>query len=117
MPIDLTPEALDALVHMLGEWAATDEEAQAAAAITALRARLAEADAELATALELIGLLEDDQARRDAQPTPEAVARAALEWLAGKSDPRGYLNGADIRAYLADPATLTAIIANAEGGE
>lgn len=80
---DLPPEALDALVHMLGEWSACDEEAQAAAT-TALRARLAEAEAARDQAptgapltMEAIRLV-----AAEGDLTPQAVLGAANFWIA-----------------------------------
>jgi hypothetical protein len=147
---DLTPEAMDALGETYdtqmevernpcGAWQAIQSQAEA---IVTLRARLAKVEARLATALELIALLEEDQARRDAQPTPEAVARAALEgfpnrddweWIDNRADElfrdserrRGGVRPAtitpqDYRDYFVVNATakrIAAIIAKAEGGE
>jgi hypothetical protein len=60
------------------------------------------------------------------QPTPEAVARATLKWTAGilvesakmDSDPQPIMDAADaIHAAASDPATISAIIAKAEGRE
>jgi len=55
-------------------------------------------------------------------PSPEAVARAALEWAAGELDGCNLgLDPADMaddmRTAATDPATLAAIIAKAGGGE
>jgi hypothetical protein len=57
-------------------------------------------------------------------PSPEAVARAALEWAAdeakGIADQYvGYMSGVEraLRALASDPATIAAIITKAGGGE
>ena len=59
-------------------------------------------------------------------PSPEAVARAALEWAAEIAWPiewgsvqleAGFRAAKDIRTAASDPATLAAIVAKAGGGE
>jgi hypothetical protein len=103
-------------------------------AITALRARLSEVEAELATARELIVLLEEDQARRDAQPTPETVARqgtlhdvarevySAMKWAAKAGVPSNgafpsYMDWGNSHAENEARRAAAAIIAKAEGRE
>jgi hypothetical protein len=67
MPDPITPEALDAMVLMFGEWGATAEEQQVAEAITALRDQLAAA----------IARAERAEAERDALSS-DAAADAAM---------------------------------------
>lgn len=98
---DLPPEALDALVHMLGEWSACDEEAQAAAAITALRARLAAAEAQRDAAIAEIGkearLRGAAEAARDQAPTGAPLTMEAIRLVAAEGDltPQAVLGAAN----------------------
>jgi hypothetical protein len=82
-----------------------------------LEAQLAEAENQLDSARHSVDVLEKRAEAAPAPPSPEAVARAAMEWAAKVAVANGASDTVeDLFHAASDPATLAQIIAQAGKG-